>query len=91
DIDRRGARLSPEGLPAEVVPLVESMNGALRRLDEGYDRQQRFIVDAAHELRTPIAILQAKIEASADIPLASRLQRDVARLATLAEQLLDLQ
>ncbi|MCH7861263.1 sensor histidine kinase [Sphingomonas sp. NPDC092331] len=91
DIDRRGTRLSPEGLPAEVVPLVESMNGALRRLDEGYDRQQRFIVDAAHELRTPIAILQAKIEASADIPLAARLQRDVARLATLAEQLLDLQ
>ena len=91
DTDRRGTRLSPEGLPAEVVPLVESMNGALRRLDEGYDRQQRFIVDAAHELRTPIAILQAKIEASADIPLAARLQRDVARLATLAEQLLDLQ
>ncbi|MBN8812521.1 MULTISPECIES: HAMP domain-containing sensor histidine kinase [Sphingomonas] len=91
DIDRRGTRLSPEGLPAEVVPLIESMNGALCRLDEGYDRQQRFIVDAAHELRTPIAILQAKIEASADVPLVSRLQRDVARLATLAEQLLDLQ
>lgn len=91
DIDRRGSRLSATGIPAEIVPLVEAMNGALRRLDEGYDRHQRFIIDAAHELRTPIAILQAKIEASPDTAFALRLRRDVARLANLAEQLLDLQ
>lgn len=91
DIDRRGARLSSDGIPAEIMPLVDAMNGALCRLDEGYDRHQRFIIDAAHELRTPIAILQAKIEASPDTELALRLRRDVARLANLAEQLLDLQ
>lgn len=91
DIDRRGARLSATGIPAEIVPLVEAMNGALRRLDEGYERHQRFITDAAHELRTPIAILQGKIEASPDTAFGRRLHGDVARLATFAEQLLDLQ
>ena len=91
DIDRRGARLTSEGIPTEILPLVEAMNGALSRLDDGYDQHQRFIIDAAHEVRTPIAILQAKIEASPDTAFRQELQRDVARLATLAEQLLDLQ
>lgn len=91
DIDRRGARLPTDHLPVELVPLVEAMNGALRRLDDGYDRHQRFLVDAAHELRTPIAILQAKIDAAPDTELGRWLQSDVARLATLAEQMLDLQ
>lgn len=91
DVDRRGVRLSPTGIPAEIVPLVEAINGALQRLDEGYERQERFIADAAHEMRTPIAILQAKIEASAGAIPNLKLQRDIARLATLAEQLLDLQ
>lgn len=91
DIERRGARLPTDQVPAEVEPLVEAVNGALRRLDEGYDRHQRFIVDAAHELRTPIAILQAKVEASDDPDLLRRFGPDIGRLATLAEQLLDLQ
>lgn len=91
DIDSRGSRLSANGIPAEIVPLVDAMNGALRRLDDGYDRHQRFLIEAAHELRTPIAILQAKIETAPDSALARHLHRDVARLATLAEQMLDLQ
>lgn len=91
DIERRGVRLSSDDIPSEIVPLVASMNGALRRLDDGYDRHQRFLVDAAHELRTPIAVLQAKLEASPETSFGVRLQHDVARLATLAEQMLDLQ
>ena len=91
NIDRRGSRLPVADIPSEVVPLVLAVNGALERLDQGYERHQRFIADAAHELRTPIAILQAKIEA-ADAPVvAYALSRDVARLATLTEQLLDIQ
>ena len=91
NIDRRGSRLPVADIPSEVVPLVLAVNGALERLDQGYERHQRFIADAAHELRTPIAILQAKVEA-ADAPVITRaLSRDVARLATLTEQLLDIQ
>lgn len=90
DTDRRGRRLSEEHVPSEIAPLVRAVNDALRRLDEGYERQRRFIASAAHELRTPIAILRAKVEAAPDAA-TRRLGYDVQRLATLAEQLLDLQ
>ncbi len=44
-----------------------------------------------HELRTPIAILHTRLESLPETPGKDRLLEDVARLATLAEQLLDLQ
>jgi signal transduction histidine kinase len=91
DIDRRSARLPLEAVPSEIVPLVAAANDALRRLDEGYERHQRFLIDAAHELRTPIAILQTRLESLSLGPEAARVLEDVARLATLADQLLDLQ
>ena len=91
DIDGRSARLPLEAVPSEIVPLVSAVNDALRRLDEGYERHQRFLVDAAHELRTPIAILQTRLESLSLGPGAARVLEDVARLATLADQLLDLQ
>jgi signal transduction histidine kinase len=91
DIAQRGTRLTLDDVPAEITPLVKAVNAALERLDEGYERHARFLADAAHELRTPIAILQTRVEAlppSADKP---RLLADIARLSILAEQLLDLQ
>lgn len=90
DTDRRGRRLSEEHVPSEIAPLVLAVNDALRRLDEGYERQRRFIASAAHELRTPIAVLRAKVDAASEVS-TRRLGNDVQRLATLAEQLLDLQ
>jgi signal transduction histidine kinase len=91
DIDGRGARLPLDSVPSEIVPLVSAVNDALRRLDQGYERHKRFLVDAAHELRTPIAILQTRLESLALGPEAARVLEDVARLSTLADQLLDLQ
>jgi len=87
--ERRGLRLSEDKVPREVGPLVRAFNEALGRLDEGYDRQHRFIASAAHELRTPIAILRMKIDAAKDKGMRSLLP-DVSRLANLSEQLLDL-
>lgn len=89
--ERRGIRLSTQDVPAELSPLVEAFNGALERLDQGYSRQQRFLAQAAHELRTPIAILSARLHALPESELKSDLTRDAARLGTLAGQLLDLQ
>jgi two-component system, OmpR family, sensor histidine kinase TctE len=89
DVDQRGRQLPEAEAPAEILPLVRAMNAALRRLDEGYQKQRRFIASAAHELRTPIAILRAKIDADGDRP-ARTLIEHVARVANLAEQLLDL-
>jgi signal transduction histidine kinase len=91
DFRQRGSRLSADHLPLEVAPLVSAVNDALTRLDDGYSRHQRFVADAAHELRTPIAILNTRLESLPSGPEKTRLLEDSARLATLAEQLLDIQ
>lgn len=89
DADSRGRRLSEAYVPQEIAPLVRAVNDALRRLDDGYERQQRFIASASHELRTPIAVLASKVDA-ADSKTVRALALDVQRLATMTEQLLDL-
>lgn len=91
DIEKRGVRLTSTGMPSEVTPFVRAVNGALGRLDEGYDRQERFLADAAHELRTPIAILKTRVASLPQGMTKSLLTEDTARLAVLAEQMLDLQ
>ena len=89
NIDKRGSRLPIDAVPLEVEPLVSAVNEALGRLDKGYDRQGRFLADAAHELRTPIAILATRLESLPPSEEHTRLIEDVARLANLTEQLLD--
>ncbi|MGO4713498.1 sensor histidine kinase [Bradyrhizobium sp. 2TAF24] len=91
DINRLAVRLPTSQVPREVAPLVQAVNRALERLDDGYDRRSRFMADAAHELRTPITILQTRLELLPPSPERTRLIEDVTRLALLAEQLLDLQ
>jgi len=56
------ARLNPEAVPAEVAPLVESFNRVLERVEQGYRVQQEFLANAAHELKTPLALIRAQIE-----------------------------
>jgi signal transduction histidine kinase len=91
DVDMRGVRLTSAHVPDELHSLVRAVNSALQRLDDGIERRQRFLADAAHELRTPVAILQTRIEALPANDQRSRLMLDVARLGNLADQLLDLQ
>ncbi len=91
DLDRLGVRLPEQGVPGEVMPLVRAVNQALDRLAESYARHNRFLADAAHELRTPIAILRGRLELLLPGPDRDRLLDDIGRLAQLAEQLLDLQ
>ncbi len=89
--DRRGVQLPVSDVPIEIGPLVDAVNDALRRLDMGFERHQHFLAQAAHELRTPIAILNARV---ATLPPGTDkigLLEDAARLTTLAGQLLDLQ
>ena len=91
DINQRNMRLSTAHVPVEIEPLVSAVNAALDRLDQGYSRQKRFLGYAAHELRTPIAILWTRLESLPPQPEQRRLIEDVARLANLAEQLLDVE
>lgn len=86
---RHGARLPVDGIPKEVAPLVVAFNGTLERLETEFRKRQRFLIDAAHELRTPIAIMQTRIDGMPEGKDRRRLLDDVARLAETAEQLLD--
>jgi two-component system, OmpR family, sensor histidine kinase QseC len=68
EIDRRGAgELQPlaatNELPTDLKPLLQAMNTLLARIDDSHERERRFIADAAHELRTPLAALQAQWDA----------------------------
>lgn len=91
DADQRGVRLPLSGVPGEIATLVGAFNDALQRLDDGHARHERFLADAAHELRTPLAILNTRLENLPDSPDRQRLLADTARLSVLAGQLLDLQ
>lgn len=86
---RHGVRLPVVGIPTEVAPLVTAFNGTLDRLESQARKRQRFLIDAAHELRTPIAIMQTRIDGMLEGQERKRLLDDVARLADTAEQLLD--
>jgi len=48
--------------PAEISPLVRSVNELMERLRDTIAAQRRFIADAAHQLRTPLAVIQTKAE-----------------------------
>lgn len=87
----RLARIRETGIPREVMPLVKAMNEALQRLSNGYDERDRFLSSAAHELRAPIAIIEARLSIVEDPEVRRILGNDVARLSNLAESLLDLQ
>jgi two-component system OmpR family sensor kinase len=85
------------GLPGELAPLVEALNGLLGRLDSALAQQREFTADAAHELRTPLAAirLQAQlVERAGTDPEREEALRDlktgIARATRLVDQLLTL-
>jgi signal transduction histidine kinase len=83
-------RLPLETMPSEIKPLVHTVNRALGRLERGFLVQRDFTADAAHELRTPLSILQARIDTIPDRQVAKELSRDIARMKRIVSQLLDI-
>jgi signal transduction histidine kinase len=80
-------RLDESGLGPELEGLARAVNAALARIEQGVDRQRLYAANAAHELRTPIAILGLHIDQLAPSRIKTRLQSDVSRIRTLVEQL----
>lgn len=88
DMNSLNQRLSDATAPIEIQPLVDSMNDALARLDGDAARLRRFAANAAHELRTPVAILTARLDAPPKSTFINDLQRDAHRIRNIVEQLL---
>lgn len=58
---------------SELDPVVEALNHLLARVTAGMERERRFLADAAHELRTPLAVL--KLQAQSALAAASPAER----------------
>jgi signal transduction histidine kinase len=87
---RTDIRLPLNEIPSEVRPLVSAVNKALDRLDEGFRVQREFTADAAHELRTPLSILRARVETLDDPRVAEALHSDIEAMSRVVGQLLDI-
>jgi len=84
-------RLDEEKAPRELLPLVRGFNAALDRLASELGRRKRFIADAAHELRTPLAVVALRVEALQGETDKQELRRGLGRLVHLVSQMLDVE
>lgn len=95
------ARSASERLPVpeaddELRRLALTLNAMIERLDEGLQRERRFVADASHDLRTPLALMRTEIELAlagertpGELRLAlGSVEDEVRRLIALAEDLL---
>ncbi|MEM9630353.1 MAG: ATP-binding protein [Pseudomonadota bacterium] len=55
-------KLEIENQPTELVPIVNSLNSLFDRIENHLEREQRFIDDAAHEIRTPLTVVKAQCQ-----------------------------
>jgi signal transduction histidine kinase len=91
-----GRRLEVPPTGDELSRLAVTINDMLARLDASVSRQRRFVADAAHELRSPVASIRAQLEvAEAQVPPDGRtaehaLAEDARRLSALVDDLLAL-
>jgi two-component system sensor histidine kinase TctE len=88
------SQLPLQDIPEEIYPIFTEVNQLLTRLSKALDANRRFVADASHQLRTPIAALQAEAEmALRSADPGDSLKRIVAgtrRITHLAHQLLTL-
>lgn len=84
------ARLPTEGVPREISPLVDGFNRVLERVEQGYRVQQEFLATAAHELKTPIALVRAQVELGPQSAVREVLLGDIEHMSRQVQQLLHL-
>lgn len=92
-------RVTPDGVP-EFQQLCQSFNQMLERLSDAFCAQRQFTGNAAHEFRTPLALMQAKLELYLGTPhpdtdreteeTISMMQEQTERLSRLVKTLLDM-
>ena len=87
---RTDIRLPTEQIPREIMPLVTAVNQALDRLEDGFRVHRQFTADAAHQLRTPLAILRTRIETLGDGAARQALHADIEGMSRIVAQLLEI-
>ncbi|SDC81999.1 two-component system, OmpR family, sensor histidine kinase TctE [Variovorax sp. CF079] len=88
--DRSHLDLSPvdtHDVPGEVRPLVDDVNELMARLGRTFDFQNRFVADAAHQLKTPVSGLKAQIELALRENDPQRVRHSLAQLYISADRL----
>ncbi|MEK6805766.1 MAG: HAMP domain-containing sensor histidine kinase [Pseudomonadota bacterium] len=90
-------RVTLADAPSELAPVVTALNGLLERQAEASQRQRDFLADAAHELRTPLAVVQLQAQRVREALCAEdrqqsldALQAGIERASRLISQLLSL-
>jgi two-component system, OmpR family, sensor histidine kinase TctE len=97
-VAREAADLSPlpaAGAPRELLPVVEATNAVMARLAHLLEHQKRFVRDASHQLRTPLAVLKTQVQSArrGDVEPGTALAEidtTVQRATELANQMLAL-
>ena len=87
--------VSTQDAPRELLPLLEANNQLMDRLDHLLQHQKRFVRDAAHQLRTPLAVLKTQTQSAlrGDAPplqALAEIEHTVDRATELANQMLSL-
>lgn len=72
--------LSTEGAAPEIADLTSATRRAMQRLSEALEGERRRAAEAAHALRTPVAVLTARLDGLSDSPTATSLGADIAAL-----------
>ena len=85
--DRDLSPLPEATSPREIQPLIYAMNDLLRRLSNTLAAQQRFVTDAAHQLRTPVAGIKTQTELALRMTDAAEQQKALQQLHTATENL----
>jgi signal transduction histidine kinase len=88
DVESLGQGVDAEGIPREIRPVIAALNRALARVNDSVARMKRFTANAAHELRTPVAIMRARLENTEQSTFRNELMRDASRIQAIVEQLL---
>jgi signal transduction histidine kinase len=82
--------LPETGVPTEILPMVRAINRMIRKIDKANEEQAFFLAAAAHELRTPLAIVRTRAENLPEGQDKEDLKNDLRRMSRLVDQLLRL-